>query len=45
MTPIPSFAYGLLWNEKRVESVANLTVQDGREFFDLVAKEGCACGV
>lgn len=45
MTPIPSFAYGLLWNEKRVESVANLTVQDGREFFALVAKEGGACGV
>ncbi|KAK8832111.1 hypothetical protein WA577_005206, partial [Blastocystis sp. JDR] len=39
MTPIPSFDYNLLWNEKRVESVANLTVQDGREFFELVAKD------
>ena len=38
MTPIPSFDYNLLWNEKRVESVANLTVQDGKEFFELVAK-------
>lgn len=40
MTPIPSFDYNLLWNEKRVESVANLTVQDGKEFFELVAKVG-----
>ena len=38
MTPIPSFPYASLWNEKRLESVANLTVQDGREFFELISK-------
>ena len=39
MTDIPSFAYDDLWNEKQIESVANLTVQDGKEFFDLVSKD------
>ena len=40
MTPIPSFPYSSLWNEKRLESVANLTVQDGKEFFELISKVG-----
>src|ERR1700736_2871579 len=31
MTDIPSFAYELLWHERRVQSVANLTRQDGAE--------------
>ena len=38
MTDIPSFPYEIMWNEKRIESVANLTVQDGREFFEMVSK-------
>ena len=38
MTAIPSFPYSSLWNEKRLESVANLTVQDGKEFFELISK-------
>ena len=38
MTDIPSFPYAALWNEKRIESVANLTVNDGKEFFELIAK-------
>lgn len=38
MTDIPSFPYASLWNEKRIESVANLTVKDGEEFFELVGK-------
>ena len=38
MTDIPSFPYEAMWNEKRIESVANLTVQDGKEFFELVSK-------
>lgn len=38
MTDIPSFPYSLLWNEKRVESVANLTVNDGKEFFELISE-------
>ena len=35
MSDIPSFAYDLLWREKRVVSVANLTRRDGDEFLAL----------
>jgi alcohol dehydrogenase, propanol-preferring len=36
MSDIPSFSYDdLLWEERSVRSVANLTRQDGREFLDL----------
>ncbi len=37
MSPIPSFSYDLLWGERVVRSVANLTRQDGDEFFQLVS--------
>jgi propanol-preferring alcohol dehydrogenase len=37
MTPIPSFPYDLLWGERVVRSVANLTRRDGEEFFRTVA--------
>ncbi|MGH7040300.1 MAG: zinc-dependent alcohol dehydrogenase family protein, partial [Stellaceae bacterium] len=33
MSDIPSFPYHLLWEERVVRSVANLTRQDGEEFF------------
>jgi propanol-preferring alcohol dehydrogenase len=33
MSDIPSFPYNLLWNERSVCSVANLTRRDGKEFF------------
>ncbi|MCM2316729.1 MAG: zinc-dependent alcohol dehydrogenase family protein [Thermoanaerobaculia bacterium] len=33
MSDIPSFPYALLWEERSVRSVANLTRQDGEEFF------------
>lgn len=36
MSDIPAFAYRLLWQERRVQSVANLTRQDGREFLALL---------
>jgi propanol-preferring alcohol dehydrogenase len=36
MSPIPSFPYQLLWGERVVRSVANLTRRDGEEFFDLL---------
>ena len=36
MSPIPAFAYDLLWGERSVCSVANLTRQDGEEFFTLL---------
>lgn len=36
MSDIPSFPYSDLWGERSIRSVANLTRQDGREFFELV---------
>lgn len=35
MSDIPSFSYEQLWEERSVESVANLTREDGREFLSL----------
>jgi alcohol dehydrogenase, propanol-preferring len=35
MSDIPSFPYELLWEERVVRSVANLTREDGREFLAL----------
>lgn len=35
MSDIPSFPYELLWGERVVRSVANLTRQDAVEFFSL----------
>jgi propanol-preferring alcohol dehydrogenase len=35
MTDIPSFPYELLWGERRLVSVANLTRRDGEEFLAL----------
>ncbi len=36
MSAIPSFPYELLWGERVVRSVANLTRQDGHELFQAV---------
>jgi alcohol dehydrogenase, propanol-preferring len=38
MSDIPSFAYSLLWGERTVRSVANLTRADGEAFFALAAR-------
>jgi alcohol dehydrogenase, propanol-preferring len=35
MSDIPSFPYELLWHERTLRSVANLTRQDGHEFLAL----------
>ena len=35
MSDIPSFPYELLWGERRLCSVANLTRRDGEEFLAL----------
>jgi alcohol dehydrogenase, propanol-preferring len=35
MSEIPSFSYDLLWGERALRSVANLTRQDGEEFMQL----------
>jgi propanol-preferring alcohol dehydrogenase len=37
MSPIPSFPYDLLWGERTLRSVANLTRRDGEEFLALAA--------
>jgi propanol-preferring alcohol dehydrogenase len=38
MSDIPSFPYELLWGERTVRSVANLTRKDGEEFLALAPK-------
>ena len=36
MSDIPSFPYELLWGERILRSVANLTREDGRIFFERI---------
>jgi propanol-preferring alcohol dehydrogenase len=38
MSDIPAFPYDLLWGERTVRSVANLTRRDGEEFLDLAPR-------
>jgi propanol-preferring alcohol dehydrogenase len=38
MSDIPSFPYDLLWGERQVRSVANLTRRDAEEFLPLAAR-------
>jgi propanol-preferring alcohol dehydrogenase len=38
MSPIPSFPYEILWRERQIVSVANLTRRDGVEFLALAPK-------
>ena len=38
MSDIPSFPYELLWEERSLHSVANLTRQDGTELLELAAR-------
>jgi alcohol dehydrogenase, propanol-preferring len=38
MSDIPSFPYHILWEERILRSVANLTRQDGEEFLSLAPK-------
>jgi alcohol dehydrogenase, propanol-preferring len=40
MSDIPSFPYSLLWEERQVVSVANLTRDDGDSFFRIVPQIG-----
>jgi propanol-preferring alcohol dehydrogenase len=45
MSDVPSFPYRLLWEERRVLSVANLTRADAREFLALVPRAGVQSAV
>ena len=38
MSPIPSFSYDILWGERVLRSVANLTRRDAEEFLELAPK-------
>jgi propanol-preferring alcohol dehydrogenase len=38
MSDIPSFPYEQLWGERSIDSVANLTRADGREFMEIAAQ-------
>jgi propanol-preferring alcohol dehydrogenase len=38
MSPIPSFPYALLWGERVLRSVANLTRRDGEDFLRVAAE-------
>jgi propanol-preferring alcohol dehydrogenase len=38
MSDIPSFPYSILWEERVVRSVANLTRRDGEELFEIAPK-------
>ena len=40
MSDIPSFAYELLWGERSIRSVANLTREDGRRFMEIATQVG-----
>jgi len=40
MSDIPSFPYGILWEERELLSVANLTRQDGLDFLGIAPKIG-----
>jgi len=45
MSDIPSFPYALLWEERHVQSVANLTREDAREFLAIAPKAALHCEV
>lgn len=38
MSDIPSFPYAILWGEREIRSVANLTRRDGEEFLEIAPK-------
>jgi propanol-preferring alcohol dehydrogenase len=40
MSDIPGFPYRILWEERRIRSVANLTRRDATEFLDLAPRAG-----
>ena len=45
MSDIPSFPYALLWEERHVMSVANLTRADADEFLSIAPQAGVKCEV
>ena len=45
MSDIPSFPYSILWEERQVVSVANLTRKDARDFLKVAPKAGVSTHV
>jgi propanol-preferring alcohol dehydrogenase len=45
MSDIPAFPYAILWGERRLVSVANLTRADGEEFLALAGAAGVRTAV
>ena len=45
MSDIPSFPYRLLWQERQVVSVANLTREDAQSFLAIAPQAGVTCEV
>jgi propanol-preferring alcohol dehydrogenase len=45
MSDIPTFPYALLWGERQLRSVANLTRDDGDAFFSLIDRHPVATHV
>ena len=40
MSDVPEFPYSILWGERSVRSIANLTRRDGEAFLDIAPKAG-----
>ena len=40
MSDVPAFPYSILWEERSIASVANLTRADGREFLEIASRAG-----
>ena len=45
MSAVPEFPYALLWGERSVRSIANLTRRDGEEFLALAPRAGVRTAV
>jgi alcohol dehydrogenase, propanol-preferring len=45
MSDIPSFPYSILWDERQILSVANLTREDAREFLAIALQAGVTSAV
>jgi propanol-preferring alcohol dehydrogenase len=43
MSDIPSFPYRILWQERSIQSVANLTRRDAEEFLELAPRVPVRC--
>lgn len=40
MSDVPGFPYSILWGERTIRSIANLTRRDGEEFLNIAPKAG-----